>query len=216
MADDAFVAVVGALDQHVRPRGHDQGQRRVFIERHHQIDRRHPAKDERAGFQIVHRPPLAFQRPHRAVAVQSDHQPVAPGPRLGQIGDMAAVQDVETAVGEADLQPLLAPARHLARHAVGRGDLGLGRGLVFGDLRLDQLVRRGGRGAGLLHHHAGGQQGQLDGLFQVAVAGQGHAQRRQHRVAGAGGVKDLRRIAAEVPRRPVAHAQRHAGGRAGR
>jgi hypothetical protein len=50
------------------------------------------------------RPALALQPPDRGVGVERHHQPVAPAARLGQIGDVAAMQDVETAVGEADLQ----------------------------------------------------------------------------------------------------------------
>ena len=43
--------------------------------------------------QVVDRPPLALQRPHAGVGVEAYDQPVAPGPRLAEVGHVALVED---------------------------------------------------------------------------------------------------------------------------
>ncbi len=52
----------------------------------------------------LHRPALAFEAAHRGIVVEADHQPVAGGARLGQHLDVAGMQQIEAAVGEADAQ----------------------------------------------------------------------------------------------------------------
>jgi hypothetical protein len=44
----------------------------------------------------------AFQPTHRRIAVEAEHQPVALAARRVQKADMAGMQDVEAAIGEAD------------------------------------------------------------------------------------------------------------------
>src|SRR3546814_15013466 len=72
------------------------------------------------------RPCRTFQAAHRGVAVEADDEAVAGGARLLQQGHVAGVQKVETAVGEADLEPGLTPAGDLSHQAVEVGHLGFG------------------------------------------------------------------------------------------
>ena len=57
-----------------------------------------------ARVHLLHRPPSPFKRRSRSVAVEADDEPVAGGARLGQELDVAGVQEIEAAIGEADAQ----------------------------------------------------------------------------------------------------------------
>jgi hypothetical protein len=128
---------------------------------------------------------------------------------------VAAVQDVETAVGEADLQPLTAPGLDLTGQFVDRGDLGVGQGGVLAHLGLDQFGRGDHGGAALSDHHARGEDGQLDRLLQGRARAERQTERRQTGVAGAGDVEHLARPAGEMLDRAVPAGQTHPLARAG-
>ncbi|MNS94973.1 hypothetical protein D3C72_1292090 [compost metagenome] len=123
---------------------------------------------------------------------------------------MAAVQDVEAAVGEADLQALTLPRLDLIRQFVQRRDLGLGQGRVLAHLGLDQFGGRDDRRAALAHHHARGQDGELHRRLQRRACAQRQTKRRQRRVAGAGDIIDLARPTREMHHAAVPTGQGHA------
>ena len=116
-ADHLLAAVVAALHQHLRPHAADQLERRVLLEHHHEIDRFERRQHLGARVHVLHRPSLALEPLHRRVAVEPDHQPVAGGARLGQQLDVAGMQEIEAAVGEADAQALRGATRRAARRA---------------------------------------------------------------------------------------------------
>ena len=80
---------------------------------HDEIDRLQRRQHFGARALVLHRTALALQPLHRGIAVQADDQPVAGAARRGQHLDVAGMQDVETAIGEADPQALLAPIRKM-------------------------------------------------------------------------------------------------------
>src|SRR6185312_15249176 len=105
----------------IRTAGEDRLDRRVLLEpgdQRHALERR----DHRhAVLERVHRPVLALAEPaHGSIRIERHHERAAQRARLGEVGDMAAMQDVEYAVGE-DHRALDAfrPRRELA----GRADL---------------------------------------------------------------------------------------------
>ena len=103
-ADHLVALVVAALDQHLRPHPLDQLERRVFFEHHDEIDGFERGQNLGAAFGGIDRPAIALEPLGRGVAVEPDHQPIAGGAGLRQQPDMAAMQEIEAAVGEADAQ----------------------------------------------------------------------------------------------------------------
>ena len=123
---------VAAFHQHVRAAGEDQRERRVFIEPGDQVHRLQGREHRHAVLEAVDRPVLAFaQAPGRGVAVGCDHEARAQGARLREVGDVAAMQDIENAVGEYQRAGEgCDPAGKLRRFAQLRfefGPLGIGR-----------------------------------------------------------------------------------------
>ena len=104
---------------------------------------------------------------------------------------MPPVQDVETAVGEADLQPLPLPALDHMGQFIQRHDLGVGAGGMLAHLGVDQFGRGDDSRAGLSDHHARGEDGELHRRLQRRARPQRQTQRRQTGVAGAGDVEHL-------------------------
>ena len=92
---------IAALDQDIGPAFQNSGQWRVFIE---PGDQRHAfecGQDRCPVFQAIDRPIRAFALSlDRGIAIDRDQQAGAQLPGLGQIGDVAAVQNIETAIGE--------------------------------------------------------------------------------------------------------------------
>ena len=92
---------VAALDQHIWVAIKDARQRRVFIEPGDQRDAFQCGEQRHAVGQLVDRPFVAFaQALDRGIRIDGDDQAGAERARLRQIGDMAAVQDVKTAIGK--------------------------------------------------------------------------------------------------------------------
>src|SRR2546423_2759317 len=126
-AGDALDRPVAAFDEHLRAAGADQRLRRVVLEPSNRADRLERRDDGHAVGEPVQRPIRAFaQAPGGGVTVEAHQQACPFGASAGEVSDVAAVQDVEDAVGEHQRALELAePARELARIAdlgfVGRG-----------------------------------------------------------------------------------------------
>jgi hypothetical protein len=100
-ADDVRHRPVAAFHQHVRATGLDERGRRVVVEPGHGVHRLERRDQRHAVRQRVHRPARALaQAPHRGIAVQRHDQRRAERARARQVGHVAAVQEVEHAVGE--------------------------------------------------------------------------------------------------------------------
>src|SRR5690606_11972533 len=99
-ADYLVQGVVGALCQHVGQQFGNQLARGVLLEDGHRIhaaERRDQQSPVLGGHE---RPARALEPAYRIVGVDSDDERVAQGPRLVQVLDVAAVQQVEATVGE--------------------------------------------------------------------------------------------------------------------
>lgn len=106
VADHLLAGVVAALHQNARRDARDQVDRRVLLEDHDEVDGFECGQHFGTRALVLDRAIRALQPPHRGVAVEADDQPVAGGARRGQNLDVAGMQDVEAAIGEADAQPL--------------------------------------------------------------------------------------------------------------
>ncbi len=133
--------------------------------------------------------------------------------RLAQHAHMARMQDVETAIGKADTQPLGLPfaqdmrRRRMAEHAAAAG---------IDAHRMFQFREGTDRGTKLRHHDPGGQIGQPHRLGHRATGGQRQRQRGDDRIARAGDVEHLLRGGHRHRNRPLARDQHHALLAAGR
>ena len=114
--------VVAALDQHVGAAGDDQGARRVVVERHDEVDGAERGEHGHPVLEHVERALLALaEASHRGVGVDGDDQRGAEPARLLEIRDVAAMQDIEHAVGEHERTRQRGDARE---RIGGRRDLG--------------------------------------------------------------------------------------------
>ena len=136
----------------------------------------------------------AFEAADAVVGVQCDDEAVAGGAGLGEEGDVAGVEDVEAAVGEADGEALFLPAGDEVLDAVeglGGGE-GAGGGVVFLGLELvEDFGDAGGGGAEFADDDAGGGVGDVHGLREGAAGGVAEGHGGDDGVAGAGDVEDL-------------------------
>jgi len=122
-ADDALGRPVAPLDQHLGPAGLDQPRGGVLVEPRDRVHRPERRDERHAVGQRIDRPAGALaQAPGGRIAVQRHHQRRAERPRAGEIGDMAAMQQVEHAVGE---HQRARRARRPARRRVRIEDLAL-------------------------------------------------------------------------------------------
>jgi len=129
-ADDPLDRPVAAFHQHFRPAGGDQRGGGVFVEPGDGVDRLERGDQREAIRERIHGSPRPLAKaPRRGIPVQRHQQARAQRARARQIGGMAAMQDVEHAVGE-NQRPRQArgPARRLARSQ----DLALERGRPHG------------------------------------------------------------------------------------
>src|SRR5579863_674117 len=108
-SDNGLDVVVSALDQQIRTSLADQRRRRIIVEGGDQIDGGEARQNQRPRFQAVHRPALALGPAYGVVGIDRHDQAIAPAARLGEIGDMSWMKDVEAAVGETDLQAAFPP-----------------------------------------------------------------------------------------------------------
>ncbi len=95
------------------------------------------------------------------------------------------MDQVEAAIGKADLQAACAPFRDPAKGLVEHHDLAVGRQQIADMQRLGQLIAAHGRRAGLGHDQAGGDIGEARGVGQIGAAGERHGEDGDGRVAGA-------------------------------
>ena len=100
-ADDCLRRPVAAFDQHIRAQRHDEFQRRVLVEPRHQVNRRERRDDRSAARKIVDRSIGTLVEPANGlVGVERGDEARPERLRLGEVGDVAPMQDVEAAVGE--------------------------------------------------------------------------------------------------------------------
>ena len=138
-ADDALHRPVAALDQHVGRAFEDAGDGGVLVEPGDEVDAAEGGHHRQAVGQGVDRAVVALAlAAHRGVAVEGHHQRGAEGAGLAEVGDVAPVQDVETAVGE---HQRAGQGGHALAQLVGRADLGF-----EGGRRIHGAGRRWGQG----------------------------------------------------------------------
>ena len=124
-ADHLVQGVVPSLDQHV---GEQLGHEGLDAGPGEQGDGVHVREGAQQGGPVLLRhqgPPLPLQPAHAVVVVETDGEQVAEGPRLLQVLHVAAVQQVEAAVGE-DHDAALAPAAGAQVEQGGAGEQFLG------------------------------------------------------------------------------------------
>src|SRR5579871_4762076 len=103
------VFVVAALDQHLRANTLEQLARRVLVEDDDQVYRLECRKHLGARVHVLHGTVGALETFHRGVTVEPDDQAVAGGARTRQHLDVAGMQKIEAAIGEADAQSGVLP-----------------------------------------------------------------------------------------------------------
>ena len=102
-ADDILDLPVAAFCQYIGVAGKDQVQRCIFAELNHQADRFQRGKHHHTVLLTVDRTIIALALPlHRVIAVHTYDERSSQCARLGKIGHMAAMEHIETAVGEHD------------------------------------------------------------------------------------------------------------------
>jgi hypothetical protein len=100
-ADDRFGFPVATLDQDFRAAGENEGERRVLLEPGDYLHGLEGGNHRHAVRQRVQGSILVFtQAFHGSVAIDRDKERCPQGASLGEIGDVAAMQYVEHAVGE--------------------------------------------------------------------------------------------------------------------
>ena len=151
---------------------------------------------------ILHRTVRALQPLHRGVAVEPDHQPVAGAARLRQHLDVAGMQDIETAIGEADAQSLPAPVRRAVRRVRRQSNT------IFSSAASDACGRMRARSSAsetvavprLPTTTAAAALAARIAVSQSAPAASISRQHRDHGVARAGDIAHLDRIGRHVDR----------------
>jgi hypothetical protein len=140
----------------------------------------------------------------------ADDEPVAGGVRLGQELDVAGVQEIETAIGEADAQapPFGEP---LVEHRPVEDDLLFGGERGGGENARAQLRRRHSCGAALADHHRGRRIGRAHRGLIVHLGREHHRKRGNHGIARTRSVSELDRVGRHVERRTVCRHQDQAG-----
>ncbi len=106
VADNLFTRVVGAFDEDLGTQALDQFEGRVLFEHDDGVDCFKRGEYFGAIADGIDRPAIALQPCRRGIAVQPNHQPIAGRPGLRQKPDVTAMQEIETAIGEADAQAL--------------------------------------------------------------------------------------------------------------
>lgn len=100
-ANDVLRFPVAALHQHIGLASEDEIERCVFIEFHYQADRFQRSQNRHAISLGVDRAVIAFALAfYRCIAVHADNQRCAECPRLGKVSDVAAMQNIEAAIGK--------------------------------------------------------------------------------------------------------------------
>jgi hypothetical protein len=100
-ADHALDRPVAPFGEHVGPAGLDQPGGRVLVEPGDRVHRLERGDERQTVRETVDRAPGPLaQAPRGGIAVQRHQQRGAQRPRPREVGDVAAVQQVEHAVGE--------------------------------------------------------------------------------------------------------------------
>src|SRR5687767_12277444 len=103
--------VVAALDEHVGQKFGDEPARRLVVKDGHEVNNRERGQHLGALRLTHHGSARAFERAHRAVAVDRDEQRVSERARRREVAHVPDMQDVEAAVGEDEPAPVRAQAR---------------------------------------------------------------------------------------------------------
>ena len=228
-ADHGVERVVRAFDQEVRAELRHQREGRILLEDANEIDGGKAGEHGSARRLGLHRAACALEPPDARVAVEADDEPVAGRAGLLEQVDVAGMEEIEAAVGEADAPAPAAPALDLLDRRLARKDLA--QTAPLGAERGEQLLGPRGSSADLADHDAGGDVGQPCCRGQLEAARYPGGQRRHHRIAGAGDIEHLGRLGRKMlwaglveQRHPVlgprhqhgAEAVRHAERRGGR
>ena len=94
--------VIRALDEHIRRKLFDQRHRRIFLEDGDEVHAAQRRQHLRPRGGRLQRPARALQALHGGVAVQPHDQAIALLRRPAQQGHMTRMQEIETAISEAD------------------------------------------------------------------------------------------------------------------
>ena len=129
--------------------------------------------------------------------LRRDDQPVAGGPGAFQKLDVPGVKQVETAVGETDLEAVGFPVRDDLRRAVAVDDLWVAVVSVVPQRR-GQFARPHRRGAPFADRDASGRIADPGGGLDRGPGRQGQRKRRDDRVARAGNVEHLKRVGGKM------------------
>jgi hypothetical protein len=211
VADHLLAGVIAALDQHARRDAGDQVDRRVLLEDHDEIDGFERGQHFGTCLLVLDRTIRALQPPHRGVAVEADDQAIAGGARRGQHLDVAGMQDVEAAIGEANAQALPAPFGEPGLERIRRAhDLLLGRESGMRQDPSPQLGRAHAGGALLADRDGGGRTRHAQRRVPIRARRDRDRERRGHGVAGAGDVAHLHRNSRNMDGLTLARHQRHA------
>ena len=170
-ADHGVDRPVGALHQHIRLQAHDQVERRVAVEAGDRVDRCQCGDDRGAVGKGVDRTFRPLEPARAGIAVERDEEPVALRARRRQERDMAGMQDIEAAIGEADREAAALPLTHQRLGLAEIVEPAVGRGLLVAPEFEHQFVELDGRGAELGNDDAGGGVGEPHRLGQRAAAG---------------------------------------------
>src|SRR5882724_3849026 len=149
-ADDGLGLPVSALDQHIGPAGAYQRERRVFVEPSHELDRFESRNDGDAVGQPIDGAVVALAETlRRGVAVDGDQECRAECARLGEIGDVPPMKNVEHAVGEHQRSRVRADPR---RKLLWRADLVLELGLHWIGVSYPMTLTERSAGGNLARH----------------------------------------------------------------
>ena len=129
--DDGRLGIIASLYYHIGSEMLDEIERRIFRKYHHEVDALERREHVRAIPIGSYRPRGPLESSHRFVAVDPDDQIVRGRSRGIQHVDVAAVQEIENAIGEGDpARSAFSPACRL------RPCRDLGRGISGAQSRL--------------------------------------------------------------------------------
>lgn len=103
IATTHIVRPIVPFNENVRQDRLDERPRLVLVKDDDSIDGAQRGQDRRAIALRIDRPAGTFNPKHRGIAVQTDNQGVALGPRKVEVLNMAAVENVKTAIRKNEL-----------------------------------------------------------------------------------------------------------------
>ncbi|CUU16974.1 hypothetical protein CDS [Bradyrhizobium sp.] len=211
MADHLLAGVVATLHQRARLDPGDQIDRRILLEEDDEVDGFERREHFRTRTFVLNRAIGALQPPHRGIAVEADDQAIAGSARRGQHLDVAGMQDVKAAIGEADAQVLPAPFRELCVERIRlEHDLLLSREISVRQDIPPQLGRAHAGRALLADGDGSGRIGHPQRRVPVRARRERHRKRGGDGVTGTGDVAHLHGDSRNMNGLAIARHQRHA------